>query len=195
MISPNDDQAAGALTTGRTAIGLFRDRSHAENAIRALRQAGFREDQIGMAMPESASARAPKVDAAEEVAEGATVGALTGGVVGGLVGLLGSLLIPGVGPILLGGVMATLWGAGIGVATGGFMGALVSMGVPESDAAHFDAGLREGGLLVTVTTRTGVREALSILQRHEADLGPSGGERRTGLDRGYSGPERRLAGV
>ena len=100
--------------------------------------------------------------------------------------MLGSLLIPGLGPVLAGGVLAsTLAGVGIGAATGGLLGALMGLGVPEEDAKHFDRGFREGGTLVTVDAGARTPEALAILSRHEVDLGPSGytryGERRIGL--------------
>ena len=73
--------------------------------------------------------------------EGAAAGALSGGVVGGLIGLLGSILVPGLGPIVVGGVLAsTLTGVGIGAATGGLIGALMGLGIPEADARHFDHG-------------------------------------------------------
>ena len=108
-------------------------------------------------------------------ADGAAAGALSGGLVGGLIGLLGSLLIPGVGPIMVGGVLASaLTGAGIGAATGGVIGALMGMGVPEIDARHFDEGLRLGSTLVTVDAGPRTDEALVILDRHGMDFGPSG---------------------
>ena len=91
--------------TGRTVVGLFRDRRHAEEAIRDLRTSGFPDDRIGLAMQNS-SEPAP-VDDTESpaAAEGAAQGAVSGGVVGGLIGLLGSLLVPGLGPVVVGGVL------------------------------------------------------------------------------------------
>jgi hypothetical protein len=195
-----DTSSGEALTTGRTVVGLFGKRSQAEAAIRELRQSGFAGDQIGLAMRDS-DERQEQVDSNGEAigegatAEGATVGAVTGGVVGSLVGLLGFFLMPGAGPILVGGVLASLVGAGLGAATGGIIGALMGMGVPERDAQHFETGLRAGGTLVTVRAANRTPEALAILQRHEADLGPSRGERRSRQDGLYAGPERRLAGV
>jgi uncharacterized membrane protein len=202
-------------------VGLFRDRSKAEEAIRDLKQAGFTNEQIGVAtrdrlerQEERAGAVKPEEDrakvvedTAEGMAEGAAVGALTGGVVGGLVGLIGSLLVPGLGPVVVGGVLAsTLMGMGIGAATGGLIGALVGMGVPEEEAKYFDAAFREGGTLVTVNAGDATPQAVAILQLHGADLGPSrreerdrlryaGQERRQRQDVSYSGPERRLVGV
>jgi hypothetical protein len=210
-------------TTGRTVVGLFAHRARAETAIQDLRTAGFTQDRIGVAVQERVEQGDLLQGAGGETAEGAAKGAVSGGLLGGLLGLLGSLLIPGVGPVLVGGVLAsTLAGAGIGAATGGLLGALVALGVPEEDARHFDVGLRSGGMLVTVDAGARTAEALAILQRHEVDFGPSGAlrfdgldwsardnstpaaaaprayageERRVFFDPAYSGPERRLVGA
>jgi uncharacterized protein (TIGR02271 family) len=167
------DVTAG--TDGRTVVGLFTDRSDAESAIRELKDAGFSEKQIGVAMRDRDEQRQLLEDTGTTTAEGAAVGAVSGGVVGGLIGLLGSLLIPGVGPIVAGGVLAsTLAGAGVGAAAGGIIGALMGLGVPEADAQHFDRGIRSGGVLVTVDAGDRLSEAIAILQHNHADLGPSG---------------------
>jgi uncharacterized protein (TIGR02271 family) len=168
-----DDVTTG--TRGRTVVGLFTDRSNAESAIRELKDAGFTEKQIGVAMRDRDEQRHLMEDTGTTTAEGAAVGAVSGGVVGGLIGLLGSLLIPGVGPIIVGGVLAsTLTGAGIGAAAGGIIGALMGIGVPEADAEHFDRGIRSGGVLVTVEAGDRLDQAIAILQHNKADLGPSG---------------------
>ncbi len=201
--------------TGRTVVGLFRDRRHAEEAIRDLQTSGFHDDQIGLAMHDS-GATASTEDTGSPAAERAVKGLVSGGVAGGLIGLLGSLLVPGLGPIVVGGVLATaLTAAGIGAATGGLIGALMAVGVPEVDARHFDLGLRSGGALVTVDGGSRTGEALAIMERHEVDLGPGGAagyslagrlrldsstpgavsERRRLADPSYTGPERRLIGV
>ena len=204
---------------GRTVVGLFGHRAHAEAAIRDLQAAEFPQDRIGVAVQERIE-QGDLLEGGGGAAEGAAKGAVSGGVLGGLLGLLGSLLIPGVGPVVVGGVLAsTLTGAGIGAATGGLLGVLVALGVPEEDARHFDGGLRSGGTLVTVDAGSRTPEALAILRRHEVDFGPSGPlrfdgldwsardnstpaaaapsayageERRVFLDPAYSGPERRL---
>src|SRR5215210_3881455 len=151
----NDRDALGLPadhdTTGRTVVGMFTNRPDAESAIRELKAAGFSEDLIGVALQDQTEQRDLMETTGSEAAEGAATGAVSGGLVGGLIGLLGSLLVPGVGPIMVGGVLtATLTGAGIGAATGGIIGALVGLGVPEADARHFDEGLRSGRTLVTV---------------------------------------------
>jgi hypothetical protein len=201
----------GAETTGRIVVALFEERAEAKDAIRDLKNAGFTNEQIGVASLERVGAEEPErivEETAEGLAEGAAVGALTGGVIGGLVGLVSSLLVPGLGPLVVGGLLASaLMGMGVGAATGGLIGALVGMGVPEDDARYFDEGLRQGRTLVTVSDTAGASAALGILERHGADLGPSksrgskrsdryeGQERRARGDAAYAGPERRLVGV
>jgi hypothetical protein len=170
-------------TTGRTVVGLFARRQDAEAAIRDLKAAGFTDDQVGVALQDKEEQRELLESSGSKEAEGAAAGAVSGGVVGGLIGLLGSLLIPGVGPIVVGGVLAsTLTGAGIGAATGGIIGALVGLGVPEADAKHFDQGLRHGSTLVSVSAGARTDEALAILDRHGMDFGPSGSERYGAFD-------------
>jgi hypothetical protein len=174
--SSHGDDFDGATegTTGRTVFAMFHERSDAERAIQALFDAGFTERDIGVAMRDRAEEKDLRETTGADAAHGAAAGAVSGGVVGGLIGLLGSLLIPGLGPIVVGGVLAsTLTGAGVGAATGGIIGALVGAGASEEDARHFDAGFREGHTLVTVSGGTRVNEAIAILERHNADLGPS----------------------
>jgi hypothetical protein len=178
------DATAAQDTTGRTVVGLFARRGDADAAIRDLKTAGFKDDQVGVALQD----REEQGDLLEppraKEAEAAAAGAVSGGVVGGLIGLLGSLLVPGVGPIVVGGVLAsTLTGVGIGAATGGIIGALMGLGVPEVDARHFDQGLRLGSTLVTVDAGPRTSEALMILDRHGMDFGPSGTERFAEFDR------------
>ena len=81
---------------------------------------------------------------------GATVGTILGGGAGLLAGL-GSIAIPGVGPIIAAGwLIATLTGAGVGAAAGGLLGALTGAGVDREEAAAYDEGVRRGGTLVSV---------------------------------------------
>jgi hypothetical protein len=172
------DATAAQDTTGRTVVGLFARRHDADAAIRDLKAAGFRDDQVGIALQDREEQGDLLEPTRAKEAEAAAAGAVSGGLVGGLIGLLGSLLVPGVGPIVVGGVLAsTLTGAGIGAATGGIIGALVGLGVPEPDARHFDQGLRQGSTLVTVDAGPRTPEALTILDRHGMDFGPSGTER------------------
>jgi uncharacterized protein (TIGR02271 family) len=179
-------------TAGRgTVVGLFQNQADAERAIQRLKQAGFSENQIGVALKDRSRQEELIEGTGTKAAEGAATGALGGGVVGGVLGLLagvGALAIPGVGPIIAGGTLAsTLAGAGIGAAAGGLIGALAGMGVPEEDARHFDRGFQAGGTLITVDAGTRTDEARTCLYESGADLGSTG--------RGIAGSRAMSAGT
>jgi uncharacterized protein (TIGR02271 family) len=160
-----------------TVVGLFRDSAQAEGAIRDLKAAGFSDSQIGVLMQDRAEERRLATDTGTKAGEGAAAGAVGGGVLGGIVGLLagvGALAIPGIGPVIAGGALAsTLAGAGIGAAAGGLIGALIGMGIPEEDARYYETGLREGGILVTVDAGTAAADARRVLLDAGAEFGPA----------------------
>jgi uncharacterized protein (TIGR02271 family) len=170
-----------------TVVGLFRDGARAERAIRDLKDAGFTDSEIGVVMQDRAQERKFAEDTGTKAGEGAAAGAVSGGVLGGVVGLLagvGALVIPGIGPIIAGGALAsTLAGAGIGAAAGGLLGALIGMGSPEEEARYYERGFREGGILVTVDGGIRAVEARQILINAGADFGPAGTTRVEGEDR------------
>lgn len=167
----------------RVVVALFPEREAAENAIRALQDAGFSRESIGVATRDRSPEGRLLDDGESKAAEGAATGALSGGVLGGVLGLLvgvGALAIPGVGPVIAGGALASalgiaggtaVAGAGIGAATGGLLGALVGMGIPDVEARHFERGVREGGTLVTLEAAGRETEARTILRRFGGDLG------------------------
>jgi hypothetical protein len=202
-------------------VGLFRKTIGAERAIRDLKDAGFTDTQIGVLMRDPDQERRLVEEAGTKAGEAAAAGAVTGGVLGGLVGLLagvGALVIPGVGPIIAGGALAsTLAGAGIGAAAGGLLGALIGLGIPEEEARYYERGLQEGGILVSVGAGARAIEARNILVNAGAEFAPTvrdtvrreearveesgaarvrqpwqGKERRRRRDPSYAGPERRL---
>ena len=98
---------------------------------------------------------------ANTLATGAALGGATG-----LLAALASLAIPGVGPIIAGGVLGTtLAGAGIGAAAGGLIGALTSLGLSEEDARYYEEGIRSGGTLVTVHDNARTADAVRVLEQ------------------------------
>lgn len=147
-----------------TITHVFDDYASAENAVRELEGAGFTSDQI------SVVGRRP--EGHEEHAEGAATGATLGGVAGAATGLLTSLgliAIPGVGPLVAAGVLATtLAGAATGAIAGGVLGALVDYGISKEEAPVYAESLRRGGTLVSVRAEDTLADRADlILQRHE----------------------------
>jgi len=145
-----------------TVIGLFEQYQDAERAVDQLYSKGFDKSEISVAARDRVlqdrvtAGKAMGNEAAAGAASGAVGGAAIGGLAGLLVGL-GALVIPGIGPVIAAGTLATALtsaaaGAGIGAATGGLLGALVGLGVPEADANFYAEGVKRGGVLVTVHT-------------------------------------------
>jgi hypothetical protein len=173
------------LTTRSTVAGVFVDRGDAERAIEALRDAGFTREQIGIVMRDRTAQGDLVEKTGSHAADGAAAGIVGGGLLGALAGFLvatGALAIPGIGPVVAGGVLASTFGvvggtavagAGIGAATGGILGALIGMGIPEHEARHFEEGVRSGGTLVSVTAPGRAAEAIAIMERFGGDTGAS----------------------
>ncbi len=115
-------------------------------------------------------------DATQGASTGAGTGATLGTVLGGGAGLLaglGSLAIPGIGPIVAAGwLVAALTGAGVGAAAGGLVGSLTGAGVSEADAQTYQQHVNEGGTLVTA--RVDDAQAAQIEQMMSMGSGMTG---------------------
>ena len=134
----------------RTVSRLYDSYSQAQRAVEALEQAGFSSSEVSLI------SRYRDDNTLADDASGTATGAAAGAVVGGGAGLLaalGVIAIPGIGPLVAAGVLATtLAGAAGGTAIGGIIGALTDYGVSEEDAHVYSEGIRRGGSLVTVRT-------------------------------------------
>ncbi len=165
------------LQRARRAVGVFPHRRDAEAAIRELRDAGFSMDQVSLLAKDTDGgniAGADRLAAGNKAGESAAAGAATGGALGGLGGLLiglGALAIPGIGPVIAGGAVATalataVTGGAIGAAAGGLTGGLVGLGIPENRARVYSDRINRGDYVVFVDgTDDEVRRAEAILRR------------------------------
>ena len=162
------------VTNGKTVTALFKTEAEAGRAADALFEGGFTHEQIGIIAGHELShaenhTTAPE-DSERKVMNALGKGLAFGGGLGALAGGLSALLIPGVGPLVVGGALATTFlGAGLGAATGGVMAGLMKAGVDESDARLFEDALRHGGVVLTVHTDAAhARQAVTILDSHGA---------------------------
>jgi hypothetical protein len=155
-----------------TLVGVFEHQWQAQNAVRELRQAGFREDQIGV-IARDGSATGGTRDASTEGAYAGT-GAATGAIAGAGIGALWALgiaanVLPAIGPVISGGLLASVLASAAGAAaTGGLVGALIGFGIPEEDAHYYEGEFQAGRTLVTVQVDGREDDARAILQRHGA---------------------------
>ena len=166
----------------KRAIGVFSHRRDAEAAITDLRDGGISMDHVSI-IGKNADQNIGGVGLNDRVDDtkaddGAKAGAVTGGALGGLGGLLvglGTLAIPGVGPVLLGGAAATalataLTGGAIGAAALGIAGGLVGLGIPEKNAKIYNDRINRGDYLVIVDgTDAEVHRAEEILRRRHVE--------------------------
>lgn len=168
----------------RTVTRAYDSYADARSVVTALEEAGIPHSDISLVGRDTGSGTtnatdnaAATDDKAEDAEKGAGTGASLGTILGGGAGLLagiGSLAIPGVGPVVAAGwLIATLTGAGVGAAVGGGAGGLVGMltgaGVPHEDAHVYAETVRRGGNLVTVRVdETQASTVEAILDRHTA---------------------------
>lgn len=152
-------------------MGVFEDPVAAQRAVQELKDAGFAEEHIGVvARHETTSRTDTAPETGTKVEEGAAVGMAAGVGIGALWGLaIAASAIPGVGPIIAGGILtAVLTGAGGGLVIGGIVGALVGLGVPEHEALFYEQEVHAGRTVVSVRAPGRYEEAREILQRNGA---------------------------
>jgi hypothetical protein len=177
-----------------TITRLYDDYASAEGAVRDLEAAGVPHNDISIVSnnadswykgsgragttvsPRTTTGRVDRDhDGVDDRAEGAGAGAGLGATLGGAAGLLaglGLLAIPGLGPVVAAGWLAsTALGALAGGATGGIIGALTQAGVNDEDAQLYAEGIRRGGTLVSarVPDRDRARYE-SVLNRSAVNL-------------------------
>jgi hypothetical protein len=151
----------------QTVTYIYDDPSLAAQAVRALEAAGFTTGEISIVRQNS---EVDVLNHEDTVSDGATTGASVGlaaGAGAGLLASLGLIAIPGLGPLIAAGVLATTLATGAaGAVGGGLIGALIDYGVEEEDAPVYAENLRRGGTLVSVRAdENRVDEAELIMQR------------------------------
>ncbi|HJZ60249.1 MAG TPA: general stress protein [Gemmataceae bacterium] len=157
------------LATRTTVVGVFTNRSAAEQAIAELRQAGFRDEHIGMVAKDERGKVVETRQGTETMAEeGAAAGAIAGAGVGAAVGLaVLTGMIPAIGPAIVAGTLGTILTNAVGgAAIAGIAGALIGWGIPEDEARYYESEVKAGRYLVTVDAGDRVSEAETIIYRH-----------------------------
>ena len=160
---------------------LYDNYADAQRAVQGLEAAGVPHSDISIVANNSDNwfSSSKKVDrdgdGVDDRAEGAGKGAGIGAGLGGAAGLLaglGLLAIPGLGPVVAAGWLAsTAVGAAAGAATGGIVGALTEAGVSKEEAPLYAEGVRRGGTLVSARVADSDRARFdSILNQSSVNL-------------------------
>jgi Heat induced stress protein YflT len=151
------------MTQDFIVVGVFQDPEQARHTIDELESAGYSENEIGFL------ARVSAARSEDDTLTSAATGAVEGGILGGVLGATAALLIPGFGPAIAGGILlATFGAAGIGALAGSIIGTLVSIGVPEEVARHYQRELANGRTIVTVKASNGYDDTLAIMRSNGA---------------------------
>ena len=142
----------------KTISRVYDTYGQARQVVEERKSAGIPDARISLVANKHVSAEYDDVDDASGAATGVGIGATIGGA-GGLLAGLGMIAIPGIGPVVAAGALATtLGGAAVGAVAGGILGALVGAGIPEDDARRYETHVSEGRILITAQA-TSARQA------------------------------------
>jgi hypothetical protein len=138
--------------------GVFHSSDVAQAVVDRLRRDGLVTDKVTVLMP-GTSPREAERRVPAEAGESPGMGAALGSVVGGAVGLAtAGLVLPGVGPIVVAGMLAA---AAAGATGGGVLGDRVeeklTAGIPESELMRYGSALRRGHSVVIAGAEDGDR--------------------------------------
>lgn len=149
---------------GRMVTGLFNDRDAAERAYQSVTARGYDKDDVNLVMSDDtrkkhfSTVAGAQTELGTKAAEGAGVGGAIGGTLGAVVAAIAAvgttIAIPGFGVVIAGPLAAAIAGAGAGGAAGGLVGALVGWGIPEERVKRYESGIKSGGILMGVKSRS-----------------------------------------
>lgn len=144
--------------------GLFRDRDSAERAYQSISDRGYGREDVDLVMSDDTRKRhfsttdGRTTELGNKAAEGAGIGGAIGGSLGAIAAAIAAvgttIALPGLGLVIAGPLAAAIAGAGAGAATGGIVGALIGWGIPEERVKEYDAGIRDGGILMAVRPKS-----------------------------------------
>jgi len=145
--------------------GLYDSPDTARKAYDDLtKRHGYKDDDISVVMTDETRTRhfgdvKPGTEfkegskAAEGAGIGGGIGLGVGAALGAIVAAATAVVIPGLGLVVAGPIAGALAGAGAGGATGTLLGALIGAGIPETRAAEYERGLKEGGIVLGTRAR------------------------------------------
>ena len=136
---------------------IFKTQEEAEKAYNDALDAGYSPQDINVMMSEDSRKKyynSVLVKEGSKASEGLGVGGATGAALGGIAAAIAamgtSLVIPGLGLVIAGPIVAGLAGAGAGGITGGLVGSLIGWGIPEDKAKVFESEIKSGGIMLGV---------------------------------------------
>ncbi|MEP6568669.1 MAG: hypothetical protein ABJC10_02760 [Acidobacteriota bacterium] len=143
-----------------TVAGVFASRAAAEEAVSEISTLGIPNDRIALLTPGMNDRQVERAVPTEDT-EQPGMGAAMGGTVGGAIGIAGgatlgaaaaSLLVPGIGPVIAGGILGAallgLGGTATGIAAGQALDHELEAGLPHDELFLYEDALRKGRSVV-----------------------------------------------
>jgi hypothetical protein len=151
--------------------GLFTNKESAERGYRSATRLGYENSDIDLLMSEETRNRcfSPGHDTKTDLSRNATkdaaarnsaddLGGPTGGTIGtiapALAGVGTLLLVPVLGVVAAGPIAVALTAAGAVGLAGALIAALAKWGIPQGRIEEYEQGIRGGGILMGVKTRS-----------------------------------------
>lgn len=148
----------------RYMMGWLPTLEEAEQLLRDAQTLGLGESHVGIMMRQGKGSPFIGKDMSVNAAKGAVAGGAVGGVGGGILAALGALAIPGLGPVLAGGVVATIIaGIGGGALTGGQFAGMF----PSFQQENIERHLREGNVMVLADPTGHEAELAELFNRYK----------------------------
>jgi hypothetical protein len=155
---------ASANGNRRMITGLFSEGQSAERAYQACVDRGYAMGDVNVVMSEDTRKRLFSDDGgtmtqlARKDAEGGELGGPTGGRVEMLVTIFAAvgaaLALPALGFVVAGPIAAALASAGTAGLVAGLIGTLGDWGIPQERVRLYEAGIKDGGILMMVEARS-----------------------------------------
>jgi len=146
-----------------TVVGIFQSKAVADHSIQQIMSSGIADDRITVLRPGTPAADVESSTTVSDT-ESPGMGQAMGGAVGGALGVAGgaslglavaSLLIPGVGPILVAGALGAILlgtgGAVGGMAAGAALEGGLAQGLPHDELFVYEDALRHGRSVVIIS--------------------------------------------
>ena len=161
---------------GSSAVGVFRTHHDAEGAIKELQKAGFDMKELSVVGKDHQTEESVVgyYNTGNRMATWGKYGLFWGWIWGLLFGSA-FFIIPGVGPVIVGGpLVAWIIGAlDTAVVAGGLSalgGALASIGIPNDSVLRYETALKlDKFILIVHGTAQEVEKAKSLLMQHKAE--------------------------
>ena len=144
-----------------TVSGIFKSREDLSEVINFLEANGVSDEDISILMPDETKNNQFAIDSHTKASilalKGLSIGSLIGAIIGGLF-LIGAVMFPKFGFVVIGPVVGMIIGITAGGILGAIIGALIGLRIPEYVAKFYEQAVNtEGNILVVVNVNNNLK--------------------------------------